>query len=155
MAACSAWRCFCSGGTNSVQPYWKFATAIMLITLKRRISQRLDSRPGRMAPPASVVCAMAVPPGRSTDNGPTFYTSDHRTTAFLSMDLRLPAERDSGVRRSVVHRSAVHLKTEIVPGLYVERAETRGQRGRDIRASGVLARSPARGFPVDSPRGDR
>src|SRR5438067_429308 len=53
-AACSTRRCFCSGGTNRVQPYWKFATAIMLRMLKNRISQRfclmmsdpLENQPG-------------------------------------------------------------------------------------------------------------
>src|SRR5712692_6386405 len=46
-AACSAWRCFCRGGTKSVHPYWKFATATMLSTLKKRISHRFSSRPAR------------------------------------------------------------------------------------------------------------
>jgi len=44
-AACSTRRCFCSGGTNSVHPYWKFATAIMLRTLKKRMSQRFSRSP--------------------------------------------------------------------------------------------------------------
>ena len=42
MDAWSTFRCFCKGGTNNVQPYWKLATAIMLRTLKKRISQRLS-----------------------------------------------------------------------------------------------------------------
>src|SRR5437868_2014716 len=43
MRAWSALRCFCSGGTNRVQPYWKFATATIPRMLKRRTTQRLDS----------------------------------------------------------------------------------------------------------------
>src|SRR5207253_6142896 len=61
-AACSAWSAFCSGGTNRVQPYWKFATATMLRTLKNRISQRLESRLSPVARPGSDVCAMAATP---------------------------------------------------------------------------------------------
>src|SRR5215470_1293836 len=56
MTACSWPRCFCSGGTNSVQPYWKFATATMLRTLKKRITQRLSSKD-----PVAVFCAAFTP----------------------------------------------------------------------------------------------
>ena len=35
---------FCKGDTKRVQPYWKLATAIMLRTLKKRISQRLSNK---------------------------------------------------------------------------------------------------------------
>src|SRR3954462_4427232 len=52
---------FCSGGTNNVQPYWKLATATMLRTLKKRISQRL-SKSDDPAACRELLSAMVTPP---------------------------------------------------------------------------------------------
>src|SRR5712692_5804469 len=46
ISACSCPRCFCSGGTKSVHPYWKFATATMLKMLKNRTTQRFPKKLG-------------------------------------------------------------------------------------------------------------
>ena len=80
-AACSARKCFCRGGTNNVHPYWKFATAIMLRTLKKRMSQRFSKK--RRCSLAGWVCIGAPRAWLSFDvervirpSGPRVFKSD-------------------------------------------------------------------------------